>query len=68
MPSSSPSSRDRCLTELTPAIIYIEFGNIITLSFNQDLMTVMAIGVVSIMTGDISNIDIMYPFLNGYTP
>ena len=43
--SSLPSSGDRCLTELTPAIIYVEFGDIISLSFYQNLVTVMAISI-----------------------
>ena len=69
MPSySSPSSEDRCLTELTSAIIDIEFGNIIARSSNQNITAVMAIGIASIMTRDITEIDIMYPFLNGYIP
>jgi hypothetical protein len=64
----SPSSWNRRLTELAPAIMYIEFGYIISPSIDQEFMTIMAIGIISIMTRNIPEIDIMYPFLKGYIP
>jgi len=64
----APSSGDRCLAELAPAVVYIEFGNIIPPSSYQNLMAVVAIGIVSIMTRDIPDIDVMYPLLKGHIP
>jgi hypothetical protein len=65
---SSPSPRDWGVTELTPAIIYVEFANFITDSPNQNLLAVVAIGIVCIMTRDIPKVDIMNPLLEGYIP
>jgi len=64
----TPSPGDWGVTELAPAIIYVEFANFITDSPNQNLLAVVAVGIVCIMTRHIPKVDIMNPLLEGYIP
>jgi hypothetical protein len=56
------------MAKCAPALLYIECGDMIALPFNQDLMTVMTIGVVPLVAGHIAKIDVMYAFPHGNIP
>ena len=59
----SPSPRYGGVTEFAPTVYQVKLPQKIPFSLYQYLLAVVAIGMTSFMTGHVTQIDIMDPFL-----
>ena len=65
---STPSTGNNCSAKPAMTFSDIVLGNEISLSFDQELMAMVAVSVGRLMTRDIADIDIMDPLLERDIP